>query len=147
MTRMSAPIGNYVGNSLEILESINCLKGKGPSDLQTLVETIGMHISIFLFTCILLTSFNQTTGGNLLEITHKVKSVKEGRKRIIESLNNGTALEKFKEMLIKQKVDENIANELCYGNTTAVLPMAKYKLEIKSPTSGNLLANIRRFHF
>jgi len=44
MTKMSAPIGNYVGNSLEILESINCLKGKGPSDLQTLIELIGIYI-------------------------------------------------------------------------------------------------------
>lgn len=48
MTRMSEPIGNYVGNSLEILESINCLKGKGPSDLQTLIELIGIY-SYFLF--------------------------------------------------------------------------------------------------
>lgn len=44
MTRMSAPIGEYVGNSLEILESISCLKGKGSSDLQTLVELIGICI-------------------------------------------------------------------------------------------------------
>jgi len=49
MTRMSAPIGNYVGNSLEILESINCLKGKGPSDLQTLLELIGNYYVYFLF--------------------------------------------------------------------------------------------------
>ncbi|XP_022182874.1 thymidine phosphorylase-like isoform X2 [Myzus persicae] len=115
MTRMSAPIGNYVGNSLEILESINCLKGKGPSDLQTLLELIG---------------------GHLLEMTHKVSSVNEGRKRMAESLNNGTALEKFKQMLIELRVDERIANELCYGNTTSVLPMAKYVIEIKSLTSG-----------
>lgn len=44
MTKMSAPIGNYVGNSLEILESINCLKGETPGDLQTLVELIGIFI-------------------------------------------------------------------------------------------------------
>ena len=48
MTRMSAPIGNYVGNSLEILESINCLRGKGPSDLQTLLELIGIYIHFYL---------------------------------------------------------------------------------------------------
>lgn len=46
MTRMSAPIGNYIGNSLEILESVNCLKGQGPSDLQILVETIGNCLGI-----------------------------------------------------------------------------------------------------
>lgn len=43
MTRMSTPVGNYIGNSLEILESINCLKGEGPRDLETLVETIGIY--------------------------------------------------------------------------------------------------------
>ncbi|XP_060872238.1 thymidine phosphorylase-like [Metopolophium dirhodum] len=115
MTRMSAPIGNYVGNSLEILESINCLRGKGPSDLQALVELIG---------------------GHLLEMTHKVSSVNEGSKRMAESLNNGTALEKFKQMLIELRVDERIADELCYGSTTSVLPMAKYEIEIKALTSG-----------
>jgi len=69
-------------------------------------------------------------------MTHKVSSVNEGRKRMAESLNNGTALEKFKQMLIELRVDERIADELCYGNTTSVLPMAKYKIEIKSFTSG-----------
>lgn len=49
MTRMSAPVGNYVGNSLEILESINCLRGNGPSDLQDLVELIGIYIYILYF--------------------------------------------------------------------------------------------------
>jgi thymidine phosphorylase len=47
MTRMSAPIGNYVGNSLEILESVNCLKGEGPRDLQNLVELIGIFNLIY----------------------------------------------------------------------------------------------------
>lgn len=49
MTKMSAPIGNYVGNSLEILESISCLKGEGPEDLQTLVELIGIFIFIYSY--------------------------------------------------------------------------------------------------
>lgn len=80
--------------------------------------------------------FFYSVGGHLLEMTQKVNSVDEGRLRIIESLKNGSALEKFKQMLIEQKVDEKIANELCYGNTTAVLPMAKHKIEIKSLTTG-----------
>lgn len=72
-------------------------------------------------------------------MTHKVSSVNEGRKRMAESLNNGTALEKFKQMLIELRVDERIADELCYGNTTSVLPMAKFEIEIKSPTSGRYI--------
>lgn len=69
-------------------------------------------------------------------MAQKVNSVDEGRLRIKKSLRNGTALEKFRQMLIKQRVDERIANELCYGNTTSVLPMAKHNIEIKSLFTG-----------
>lgn len=74
-------------------------------------------------------------------MTRKVNSVEEGRKRIANSLNDGTALEKFKQMLIKLNVEENIANELCYGNTAAVLPMSTYEVEIKSSISGSHYSN------
>lgn len=69
-------------------------------------------------------------------MTHKASSVDEGRKRMAESLNNGTALNKFKHMLIEQRVEERIADELCYGNPVAVLPMANHRIEIKSPKEG-----------
>jgi len=72
-------------------------------------------------------------------MTHKVSSVNEGCKRMAESLNNRTALEKFKHMLIESRVDERIADELCYGSTTSVLPMAKYEIEIKALTSGRYI--------
>lgn len=84
-------------------------------------------------------------GGHILEMTDKVTTVEEGRNRIVKSLNNGTALEIFKQMLIKQNINERIANELCYGDATAVLPMSKHKIEIKSMTSGNTLANVYNF--
>lgn len=64
--------------------------------------------------------------------------MEQGRARIVESLNNGTALEKFKQMLIKQNIDELLANELCYGDPTAVLPMSEHKIKIKSSDSGTL---------
>lgn len=43
LSRMSTPVGNYVGNSLEILESIYCMKGVETNSLQTLVELIGKY--------------------------------------------------------------------------------------------------------
>jgi len=69
-------------------------------------------------------------------MTHKVNSVEEGRKRLVESLNNGTALQKFKQMLMNLRVEEKVAHELCYGNPGAILPMAKHKIEIKSLITG-----------
>ncbi|XP_050544156.1 thymidine phosphorylase-like [Daktulosphaira vitifoliae] len=115
LTRMSAPIGKYVGNSLEIIESIDCLKGKGPSDLQTIIEHIGSH---------------------LLQMTKKTDSLKQGRKIIADALNNGTGLQIFKKMLVVQGIYDSVAEELCYGDPTSILPMAKNIKEIKSLTAG-----------
>ncbi len=41
ITDMNQPLGNAIGNSLEIEESIDLLKGNGPADLEKLIVTIG----------------------------------------------------------------------------------------------------------
>lgn len=79
---------------------------------------------------------NIPTGGHLLEMTQKTHSVDEGRKRIAKTLNDGTALKKFNQMLIEQRVEKQIADQLCYGDPVAVLPMAKHQIEIKSSVAG-----------
>lgn len=40
ITDMNNPLGNTVGNWLEIVECINCLKGKGPSDLMKITHKL-----------------------------------------------------------------------------------------------------------
>ena len=41
ITEMDNPIGRCIGNSLEVAESIECLQGKGPKDLEELVCILG----------------------------------------------------------------------------------------------------------
>ena len=47
ITRMDYPLGRKIGNSLEVIESLQCLKGKGPKDLEHLVVELG-NIDIFV---------------------------------------------------------------------------------------------------
>lgn len=43
MTDMNNPIGKMIGNALEIAESLNCLHGNGPTDLEDLVLQLGNY--------------------------------------------------------------------------------------------------------
>lgn len=47
LSRMDATIGRYVGNSLEVIESLETLKGNGPDDLMELVTTLGNDSTLY----------------------------------------------------------------------------------------------------
>lgn len=41
ITDMNKPLGKMIGNALEVAESLQCLHGNGPSDLEDLVLQLG----------------------------------------------------------------------------------------------------------
>jgi pyrimidine-nucleoside phosphorylase len=85
LTSMSEPLGNAIGNALEVKESIDTLKGKGPKDLHELVLKLG---SIMVS---LAKNISEEEAYNMLE----------------ENLNNGKAYDKFVELVEAQGGDIN----------------------------------------
>ena len=51
ITNMDAPLGRAVGNSVEIVECIEILEGKGPPDLVTLVVTLASRMVVLAGLC------------------------------------------------------------------------------------------------
>lgn len=108
---MSQPLGNAIGNTLEMKEAIATLQGKGPSDLIELCLTLGSQMVV---------------------LANKAKSLKEARQLLQESLENGTALEKFKVFLHSQGGDSNIVDQ------PDLLPHATYIFELLAKDSGTV---------
>ena len=83
ITDMDSPLGNAVGNSLEVWESCEVLKGGGPKDLK--------EVAVYL-------------AANMLYLADK-GTYETCYKLAENALNNGSAFEKFKEMVNAQGGD------------------------------------------
>jgi len=111
ITDMDEPLGLAIGNNLEVIEAINTLKGKGPKDL---VEV-----------CIKL-------AAKILIKANLYKTEKEASIAILEHINNGSALQKLKEMINYQKGDSKVVDN------TMLFPKSRFIYEIKSKKEGYL---------
>ena len=109
ITSMEQPLGFAVGNSIEVKEAIDTLKGTGPQDLTDLCLELG---------------------SNMLLISGIVKSVDEGKKKLRESIDNGSAMRKFREFVQSQGGDPSVADE------PSILPQCKKLVEVLSPKEG-----------
>ena len=83
LTNMDEPLGYAVGNSLEVLESIETLKGNGPEDLNELVIRL----------------------SSLMVSLSKNIPLEEATNQVKENLYNGKGYEKFKEWIRAQGGD------------------------------------------
>ncbi len=108
ITNMDLPLGNAVGNSLEVIEAINVLKGEDVSDLREI--------------CLALAS-------TLLELCFDY-SHDEAYGMAADALDSGKALAKFKEWIAYQ------GGDVSWVENTELFPKAKYIYEVKSPCDG-----------
>jgi pyrimidine-nucleoside phosphorylase len=106
---MEQPLGNMIGNSLEIIESIECLKGNGPADLMEVTMALSEEMLLM--------------GG-------RVKSKRQARRLLNDVINSGRALEKFQQIITMQNGDVKVVEDY------RLLPQAKYRIDVKSPKSG-----------
>ncbi|KAF6738444.1 Thymidine phosphorylase [Oryzias melastigma] len=117
LSRMDAVIGRRVGNSLEVMESLETLKGGGPDDLMELTATLG---------------------GLLLTMTGLATDLSQGRKKISDAVIGGAALSKFQAMMEAQGVAKETARELCSAHTDyfKVFRKSEHQMELKAPADG-----------
>ncbi len=106
---MNQPLGNAVGNSLEIIESIETLKCKGPKDL---------------------TDLSLELAGGMVHLAGLAKTPAAGVAKAKKALKDGSALEKFRQMLKAQGGDTKVIED--YSR----LPVAKMKTEIPAHKAG-----------
>ena len=84
ITNMDEPLGKNVGNTLEILEVINALKGNIEKDVQEVVLELG---------------------AQMIRLARKGDNIEENKRKMLENIQNGKALEKFKQLVKKQNGD------------------------------------------
>lgn len=106
---MSQPLGNAIGNALELKEAIATLKGNGPKDLTELVLTLGSQMVV---------------------LAEQAASLDEARQMLIDAIKKGKALNKFKTFLLNQGGDDSIVD------SPEELPSAKYQVEFKAKKDG-----------
>ena len=106
---MSQPLGNAVGNALELKEAIATLKGNGPKDLTELVLTLGSQMVV---------------------LAEQATSLDEARQMLVDAIKTGKALNKFKTFLSNQGGDDSIVD------SPEKLPSAKYQVEFKAKKDG-----------
>ncbi|XP_075257699.1 pyrimidine-nucleoside phosphorylase-like [Convolutriloba macropyga] len=119
ITNMDTPIGLTVGNALEIEESIDFLK-KSKERAKDLEEIV-------------------VTQGAVLLVSSKIcTTLEEGKQKLLDTIENGTALEKFSQMIQASGVSAEVATKICSDDSDcyACLPEAKFQTLITAPSSG-----------
>jgi pyrimidine-nucleoside phosphorylase len=109
LSDMNQPLGSAVGNSLEMIEAIELLRGRAPRDYYE-------H-------CLHLTS-------HVLVLGQRAKNLDEGRAMAQKSIDNGSALEKLRVLVQAQ------GGDVSYVDDISRFERAKFIEAVKSPRSG-----------
>lgn len=112
VTDMDSPLGNAIGNSLEVIEAINTLKGNGPADFTELCVTLAAYM---LRLC----------DGENIDVC---------RKKVEAALGSGAAFDKFKDMI------EGQGGNTEWADDTSLFPKAKFTRSVRCEKNGYIAA-------
>ncbi len=108
ITNMDIPLGNYIGNSLEVTEAVQILSGKGCGDLRELCITLA---SVMYSSC-----YNE--------------DMNVSRKKVCDAISDGSALAKLREMVVAQGGDPSVIDN------PDNFEQSKFLYEVKSDCPG-----------
>ena len=111
LTPMDEPLGYSIGNSLEVIEAINFLKGDMPKDLKEVVLELG---------------------ANMLQLAGKGENIEENKLKILENIENGNEYNKFVEMV------ENQGGDISFVEDTTKFKKSKYTLAVVTKKTGKV---------
>ena len=99
ITPMEQPLGKNVGNTLEVIEAVDALKGNIQNDVEEVVLELG---------------------SNMIKLAGKGDNIEENKKKMLDNIYNGRAFEKFKELV------QNQGGDISYIENTEKFKKAKY---------------------
>ena len=109
LTNMDEPLGYAVGNSLEVIEAINFLKGDMPKDLKEVVLELG---------------------ANMIQLAGVGNNIEENKEMMLEKIQNGDAFNKFKEMV------QNQGGDVSYLDDIKKFKKSKYTVSVATKKTG-----------
>ena len=109
LTNMDEPLGISVGNNLEVIEAVECLKGNMPEDVKEVVLELG---------------------ANMMKLAGKGNDIGKNKEILMGNILNGKAFNKFLELVEKQ------GGNIEYLKDTSKFERAKYVEKIYSLEEG-----------
>ena len=109
LTNMDEPLGRFVGNNLEVIEAINALHGNMERDVKELILYFGSY---------------------MLFLAGIESNIENGKRRVWEVIENGTAFNKFKELIGRQ------GGDISYIDNPQKFEKANYGIELYSEKDG-----------
>jgi pyrimidine-nucleoside phosphorylase len=109
VTDMSQPLGYMIGNWFEVVESIECLRGKKVDDLMEVTYVLG---------------------GAMLWLGGKAASIEEGMEQCKSAIYSGKAYEKFCQIVVRQ------GGDISFVEDVAKYPQTRHVIDVAAPGDG-----------